>query len=195
MLAFLKTHFYLINLGHIVVTTLLVLGILRPIANSKSRMKKKIIRKLTEEYNRGEILFSEIKLRDNLLFRPTSLISRIFLGNFYTLFIDSIRELEREDMIVRITNSELELDTDKKEKIYPSCTSKAKKKPANYCLKKDEPTIYLGLSSPEVKEHIETLKQIRALIARKKLKSVSNEALFLEFARRGYDLDKLQETD
>ena len=193
MLEFLKTHFYLINLGHIVVTTLMVLGILRPISNSKSRIKKKIIQKLTEEYNRNEILFPEIRLRDNLLFRSTSLISCIFLRNFYTSFIESIRELETEDMIVRVSNSELELDIDKKGEKYPSYSSKAKKTPANYGLKKDDPTVYLGLSSPKVKNHIATLKQIRVLMASTMLKSVSNETLFGEFARRSYDLTKLRE--
>ena len=158
MLAFLKTHFYLISLVHIVVTTLMVFGILRPISNSKSRMKKKIIRRVTDGYNSGEILFPEIRLRDNLLFRPTSLISRIFLSNFYTSFIDSIRELETEDMIVRVSNSELELDIDKREKKYPSYPSKAKKTPVNYGLKKDDPTIYLGLNSPKVADHISAFK-------------------------------------
>ena len=174
MLEFLKTHFTLINivhivtsLVHIVVTTLLVFGILRPISNSKSRMKKKIVQRLTERHNRSELLFSEIRLRDNLLFRPTSLISRIFLKNFYTSFIESIRELETEDVIVRVSAFGLVLDIDEREKIYPSCTSKAKKTPANYGLKKDEPTIYLGLSSSEVKNHIARLKNIYMLMASK----------------------------
>ena len=96
MLHFLQTHFFLINLGHIVVTTLLVLGILSPISSSKSRMKKRIIRRLTEGHNRGEILFSKIRLRDNLLLRSTSFIFRVFLKNFYTSFADSIWELEKK---------------------------------------------------------------------------------------------------
>ena len=167
MLEFLKSHFYLISLGHIVVTTLIVFGILKPISNSKSRMKKKITRKLTEENNRSEILFPEIRLRDNLLFRLRSLISRIFLRNFYTSFIDSIRELETEGVIVRVSASWLVLDIDERKKKYPSYSSKAKKTPANYGLKKDDPTIYLGLSSPEVKNHIARLKNIYMLMARK----------------------------
>ena len=166
MLEFLKTHFYLINLGHIVVTTLLVLGILRPIANTKSRMKKKIIRKLTEEDNKEELLFPEIRLRDNLLFRHTSLISRsILLENFYTIFIEAIRELETEDMIVRVSNSWLEFDMDRRKKKYPSYSSKAKKTPADYGLKKDDPTIYLGLSSPEVKKRVAYLRDFTIRMA------------------------------
>ena len=160
MLAFLKKHLYLINLGHIVVTSLLVFGILRPISSPKSRMKKKILRRLNESDNRGIILFPEIRLRDNILFRPRSPISRIFLKSFYTVFMESIRELETENMIVRVSNSTLELDRNDREKKMPSYTSKAKKTPANYGLKKDDPTIYLGISSPEVKNHIAHLKNV-----------------------------------
>ena len=189
MLDFLKTHFFWINLGHIVVTTLLVLGILRPISSSKSRMKERIIRRLIKRHNRGEFLLSEIRLRDNLLLRPTSFIFCVFLKNFYTSFADAIWELETEDMIMRVINSEL----DKGEEKYPLYSSKAKKTPVNYGLKKDNPTIYLGLNSPEVKEHIAVSKKIRELMMKKKLETVSNEAIFRELALRGYDLTELQE--
>ena len=136
MLEFLKSHFYLISLGHIVVTTLIVFGILKPISNSKSRMKKKITRKLTEENNRSEILFPEIRLRDNLLFRLRSLISRIFLRNFYTSFIDSIRELETEGAIVRVSASWLVLDIDERKKNTLHILPRLKKRQQIMVLKK-----------------------------------------------------------
>ena len=172
MLKSLTTHLPLINLVlnvvSIVVPILIVLGILRPILDSKSRMKKKIMRKLTERDNRKELLFPEIRLRDNLLFRSTSPIYRhIFLRRFYTLFIESIRELEIEDKIVRVSNSWLDFDIGERKKKYPSYSSMAKKKPEDYDLRKDDPTIYLGLSSPEVKEHVEYLRQFCILMAAK----------------------------
>ena len=62
-------------------------------------------------------------------------------------------------MIVRVSNSWLEFDMDRRKKKYPSYSSKAKKTPADYGLKKDDPTIYLGLSSPEVKKTCSIFKR------------------------------------
>ena len=171
MLELLETHFtsisivhIAISLVHIIVTTLLVFGILKPISDPKSRMKKKIMRKLEIADNKSEILSPEIGLRDNLLQHP---IYRIFLRNFYTLFIESVRELETEEKIVRVSNSGLEIDQDKRKEKFPTYLSKAKKTPADYGLKKDDPTIYIGLNSPEVKNHIAHLKHIFLLMAQK----------------------------
>lgn len=74
MLDSLKAHLPWLNLvlnfvGLIGVPTFIVLGILKPYSNAKTRMKKKIIQKLTEEANKGDIFVPELMLRDNLLFR------------------------------------------------------------------------------------------------------------------------------
>ena len=171
MLECLKNHLPVINIVlnmvSIVIPILIVLRILRPILDSKSRMKKKIIQKLTEGYKRGKLLFPEIGLRDNLLFRPASLTYHISLKRFYTLFIESIRELQTEGEIVRVSNSELELIIDEREEKYPSYPSKAKKMPVDYGLKEDDPKIYLGLGSPDVKNHIAHLKNLCRLVAAK----------------------------
>ena len=120
-------------------------------------MKKKIIEKLNEGYNREALLLPEIKIRDDLLFNPILLMTR---KNFYTLFMESIKELEREKEIVRISNMELELIVNRAEKEaeYPSYPSRFRKTPENYSLKKDNPRIYLGLNAPNVKDHIADLK-------------------------------------
>ena len=62
MIESLKNNLSVLNaIGIIVIPTLIVLGILKPISTPKTRMKKKILRKLTEEANRGRLLFPEIR--------------------------------------------------------------------------------------------------------------------------------------
>jgi hypothetical protein len=161
LLTSLKPHIPWINLvlnfvGIVGIPLLIVLGILKPYSDPKARIKQKIIQKLIEEANKGEFLFPEIKLRDNLFF--TSLKYRIFSKKFYTLFIESIRELTTEKEIIRVDNYGLEFFSEDRQKNYPLYFSKAKKTPADYDLKEDEPNRYLGLNSQEVQELVKSLK-------------------------------------
>ena len=163
LLTSLKPHIPWINLvlnfiGIVGIPLLIVLGILKPYSDPKIRMKKKIMQKLTEEANKGEPLFPEIRLRDNLLFQPTSLKYRIFLKNFYVLFIESIRDLTTEDKIIRVSSYDLAFFHKDIKENYPSYSSKAKKTPANYDLKEDEPSRYLGLNSQEVQNLVRSLQ-------------------------------------
>ena len=164
LLASLKPNIPWINLvlnlvGIVAIPLLIVLGILKPCSDSKARMKKKIIQKLTEKANKGELLFPEIRLRDDLLFQPTSLKHRISPKNFYILFIESIRDLTTEDKITRVSRYSLAFFHKDIEENYPSYSSKAKKTPANYRLKEDEPNLYLGLNSQEVQNLVKSLEE------------------------------------
>ena len=160
MLDSLKDKLPLINLvlnfaGLIGVPTLIVLGILRPYPNAKTRMKKKILQKLTDETNKDNFLFPELRLRDHLLFRRILVKRYFFVRNFYTVFIESIRELETENEIICVSNSEFGISSKETEKENPSYSSKAKKTPADYGLKKDNPRLYVGLNSKETQDFIE----------------------------------------
>lgn len=166
LLTSLKPHIPWINLvlnfiGIVGIPLLIVLGILKPYSDPKTRMKKKIMQKLTEEANKGEPLFPEIRLRDNLLFQPTLPKYRIFLKNFYVLFIESIRDLTTEDKIIRVSSHDLAFFHKDIEENYPYYSSKAKKTPANYGLKEDEPSRYLGLNSREVQNLVKSLQDRR----------------------------------
>ena len=164
MLDSLKDKLPLINLvlnfvGLIGVPTLIVLGILRPYPNAKTRMKKKILQKLTDEANKDHLLFPELRLRDYLLFRRILVKRGFFLENFYTVFIESIRELETKNEIICISNSEFGITAKDTEEEYPSYSSKAKKTPVDYHLKKDNPRFYVGLNSQETQDFIEGEKR------------------------------------
>lgn len=73
------------------------------------------------------------------------------MRKFYT-----IRDLETEKEIVRVSNWNLVVNRNGKEmekdieENYPSYSSKAKKTPADYGLKGDSPNLYIGLNSQEV---------------------------------------------
>ena len=145
--------------GLIGVPTLIVLGILRPYPNSKNRMKKKILQKLTDEANKDNFLFPELRLRDHLLLRRMLVKRDFFVRNFYTVFIESIRELETENEIICVSNSEFGITAKETEAEYPSYSSSAKKTPADYGLKKDNPRLYIGLNSKETQDFIEGEKR------------------------------------
>ena len=160
MLESLTPHFPGINVLLNAVSLLILIGIVKPILDRKSRMKKKIKDKLSEGYNRGEFLLPEIKIRDDLLFLLDLPLCRFFLKKSYILFLDSIRELEKEEEIVCVSNMELESTINRAEgEEYPSYPSRATKTPEDYDLKKDDPKIYLGLSTQNVKALIAHLKQ------------------------------------
>ena len=166
MLESLKTHLSWINLvlnaiGLVGIPVLIVLGILKPFSNAKTRMKKKIRQELTKEANKGELLFPEIRLRDNLLSQRVFFKKGVFLQNFYTTFIESIRELATEEEIVCVRNWDLEFFIAEVEKNYPPYNSKVKKTPANYGLKMDDPSVYLALNSQEGRDYLEKLKRRR----------------------------------
>ena len=159
MIESLKNNLPVLNaIGVVVIPTLIVLGILKPISSPKTRMKKKILRKLTEEANKGGLLLPEIMFRDNLLSQRILLKNSIFLEKFYTLFIESMRELESEESIVRVPNSSLAFFFKDIESNYPPHSSGTKKTPADYGLKEDNPRIYLGLNSKETQDHLRELK-------------------------------------
>ena len=164
MLDSLKEKLPLINLvlnfvGLIGIPTLIVLGILKPCPNAKTRMKKKILQKLAGETNKGNLLFPELRLRDNLLFRRILVKRGLFLRNFYTIFMESIRELETENAIIRLNNSEFGIAFKEIEEENPSYASKAKKKPVDYGLKEDNPRLYVGLNSKETQDFIEDKRE------------------------------------
>ena len=164
LLTSLKPHIPWINLvlnfiGIVGIPLLIVLGILKPYSDPKTRMKKKIMQKLTEEANNGKLLFPEIRLRDNLLFLPTSLKHRISPKNFYILFIESIRDLTTEAKIIRASSHNLAFFYKDIQENYPYYSSKAKKTPINYGLKEDEPSRYLGLNSQEVQNLVRSLRE------------------------------------
>ena len=159
MLESLKNNLPMLNsIGVIIIPVMIVLGILKPY-NRTARMKKKIIRKLTEEVNKGILLFPEIRLRDNLLFKRLLFKSGIFSKKFYDLFIESIRELETENEIICVSNSEFGITAKETEENYPSYSSKAKKTPADYGLKKENSRLYVGLKSQETQDFIEGEKR------------------------------------
>ena len=167
MLNSLKDYLPWLNLvlnfvGLIGIPTLIVLGILKPYSNAKTRMKKKIIQKLNQEANRGEIFVPELMLRDYLLFRRILVKSDFFLSKFYTVFIESIRELETEKEISRVSNWDLVNVNESIEENCPPYSSKAKKTPARYDLKEDDPDQYLGLNSIDVQNHLENVKRNNA---------------------------------
>ena len=171
MLESLTPHFPGINVLLNVVNILILLGIVKPFLHRKSRMKKKIKDKLSEGYNRGEFLLPEIQIRDDLLsLRALPLFRFFFLKNSYILFMDSIRELEKEEEIERVSNLELEYTINREvEEKYPSYPSRAKKKPEDYGLKKDDPQFYLGLSTQNVKALIANLKQKNTIQSTQKM--------------------------
>ena len=131
----------------------------------KARMKKKIVEELNAEADKDNLLLSEIRLRDNLLFQRWLAKRGIRLENFYKLFMRSIRELETEDKIMCKDNSELRYvglefgirQKNVKEK-WPAYSSKAKKTPADYGLKKDDPNRYLALKSPEAQDFVKRIE-------------------------------------
>ena len=131
ILCLIKTHFsslvtILNSIGVIVIPILIVSGKLQP-SNPKIRMKKKIIRKLTDKANKDIFLIPEIRLRDGLVFQRFLFRKRYFLRKFYTTFIESIRELETEQKIICVKNSEFGISNKETEEEYPSYSSKAKK--------------------------------------------------------------------
>ena len=77
-------------------SALVIIGVLKPFSSRKSRMRKKIIQELSEGYNRDNLLLPAIEIRDKFYFQSVLFINRIFLKKFYTLFMESIRELERK---------------------------------------------------------------------------------------------------
>ena len=151
--------------GIVLIPLFIVLGILKSYSDPRTRMKKKIIRKLTDEANKNNLLFSEIRLRDNLLFRPTALKHRIFQKKFYELFIESIRDLETEGEIIRMDNWNLAFFQKDREEKWPAYSSKRKKTPAHYGLKKDNPNLYLALKSQESQDLVRSLKDHNQTIA------------------------------
>ena len=148
-------------IGLVGIPLLIVFRVLKPRSDPKTQMQKKIIQMLTKEANKGEPLFPEIKLRDNLLFQPTSLKHRIFKKKFYELFIESIRDLETEGEIIRMYNRNLEFVRGDEEEEWPAYSSEAKKTPANYGLKEDDPHRYLALNSQEAQDKIRRLEEQR----------------------------------
>lgn len=166
MLESLKTNLPLLNtIGVIAIPVLVVLGILKPISTPKTRMKKRIIRKLTEKANKGVLLFSEIRLRDDLMFQNILYKNGILSKKFYNLFIESIRELETEKEITRESNWNLEFFTKDQDSNFPAYSSKAKKIPTDYGFREDEPRLYLGLNSGEVQDYLGRLRQKNAYTA------------------------------
>ncbi|MDE0687657.1 MAG: hypothetical protein OXI61_05770 [Candidatus Poribacteria bacterium] len=130
---------------------------IRKSLDPKVRMKKKILRKLNEEADKGNLLFSKIRLRDDLLSQHRLAKRDNRLRNFYKLFMRSIRDLETKGKIIRVSNGNLEFPLKDGVKNYPSYSSKAKKTPADCGLKEDEPEYYLGLNSQEVQRLVESL--------------------------------------
>ena len=72
----------------------------------------------------------------------------------------SMRELESEEAIIRVPNSSLAFFFQDIERNYPPYASRAKKTPADYGLKEDNPNLYLGLNSKEAQDHLRVLKSL-----------------------------------
>lgn len=141
-------------------SALVIIGVLKPFSSRKSRMRKKIIQELSEGYNRDNLLLPAIEIRDKFYFQSVLFINRIFLKKFYTLFMESIRELEREKEIVSVSNKDLESTINREEgEQYPSYPSRARKKLEDYGFKKDDPGVYLGLNASNVTVLIESRKE------------------------------------
>ena len=80
------------------------------------------------------------------------------MRNFYTVFIESIRELATENEIICVSNSKFGITAKETEEENPSYSSMTKKTPADYGLKKDNPRLYIGLNSKETQDFIEGKK-------------------------------------
>ena len=134
------------------------------ILTAKERMKEKILKKANELTNQGHHLFAEIKVRD-AIYSGQLWHAPLLKKRFFTLFIESIRELYNSGVINRVDGHELFCpyklyEKEKRVNPFPPYNSRISMTPANYPpLAKDNPNMYIGLKTNECDIVIENFKK------------------------------------
>ena len=155
-----------IALSAIIIPIAITLGVyvFRQILTVKEHMKKKILKKVNELTNQGHDLFAEIKVRD-AIYLGHLWHAPLLKKRFFTLFIESIRELYNSEVINRVDGRELFspyklYEKEKRVNPFPPYNSCISITPANYPpLAKDNPNMYIGLKANECDTVIESFKK------------------------------------
>ena len=151
-----------VGLLGLIIPILIALGVVKRISTAKERMKKKILKKLNELANKDRILVPETYLRD-MIYWDHLARKPLFTGRFFSLFIESMRELADSEEIIRVKRGELfcpyphpayEDDIDP----FPPYKSRLPKTPSDYFLKKCDTDMYIGLNTTDCEEYVKSCK-------------------------------------
>ena len=151
-----------IGLLGLIIPILIALGVFRRISIAKERMKKKILKKLNKLANKECFLLPETYLMD-LIYWDHLAQKPLLIERFFSMFIESIRELTDSESIIRISRGELfcpyphpmfKGDVDP----FPPYESRTPKTPSDYSLKECDPDMYVGLNTTECEEYMKLYK-------------------------------------
>lgn len=149
-----------IQLAALLTTLGFASGALKQIPTPKERMQRKILKELNKSTNKGDILVSEIKVRD-AIYSGYLWNSPLFKERFFTIFTECIRELFNSEVIIRVDGGDLFskyklYPKEKRVSPFPPYKSAMPKPPNNYkSLANDKPEIYIGLNTKLCEKEIE----------------------------------------